>query len=104
MGTTSAIGGAPMALIYQHQKGPQIRGTLSSIFVFGTIISVITLAVVGRFGLKEFKLTLELLPGVLLGFFVSRYTSRLLDKGLIRPAVLAVAAAAGIIVIFKSLL
>lgn len=104
MGTISAIGGPPMALVYQNQKGPEIRGTLSSIFVFGTIISLFSLAVIGRFGLHEIRLGLELLPGVLLGFLVSRYTSRLLDKGMIRPAVLTASAAAGIMVLLKSLL
>ena len=32
MDTTSSIGGAPMALIYQRHEGPRLRGTLSSIF------------------------------------------------------------------------
>ena len=34
MGTTSAIGGAPMALVYQHQRGSRLRGSLSIIFIF----------------------------------------------------------------------
>jgi len=44
MATTSAIGGPPMALIYQYLKGPELRGTLSGIFLVGTAISVILLS------------------------------------------------------------
>ncbi|MBW1791690.1 MAG: sulfite exporter TauE/SafE family protein [Deltaproteobacteria bacterium] len=104
MGTTSAIGGAPMALVYQNQKGPEIRGTLACIFIFGTIISISSLVVIGRFGLREVYMALILLPGILLGFWSSRLTVRLLDKGLTKPAILTVSAVVGIIVLIKSLL
>lgn len=104
MGTTSAIGGAPMGLVYQDQKGPQIRGTLSLIFVFGTIISLVSLLVIGHFTLFELKLALILMPGIFAGFFVSRKTASILDKGLMRPAILSVSGLAGLAVIIKSIL
>ena len=103
MGTTSAIGGAPMGLIYQDQNGPKIRGTLSLIFVFGTTISLVSLLIIGRFTISGFKLSLVLLPGILAGFWVSRKTAAFLDRGLIRPAILLVSGLAGIIVIIKSI-
>lgn len=99
MGTTSAIGGAPMALVYQHEKGPRIRGTLAAIFLFGTILSIISLIIIGRFGLKELFLTLILLPGILLGFFLSKKTAAYLDKGHIRSAVLIASAFSGLLII-----
>lgn len=104
MGTTSAIGGAPMGLVYQDQKGPKIRGTLSLIFVFGTIISLVSLIVIGHFALLELKLALILMPGIFAGFFVSRKTASLLDKGLMRPAILSVSGLAGLTVILKNIL
>jgi len=104
MGTTSAIGGAPMALIYQYQKGPKIRGSLSTIFIFGTIISLTSLVLINRFGLKELCSTLPLIPGTLLGFLLSKPMTKILDKGLIRPAVLVASAFSGIIVILKNIL
>ncbi|NOR14360.1 MAG: TSUP family transporter [Candidatus Aminicenantes bacterium] len=103
MGTTSAIGGAPMALVYQHQKGPRLRGSLSSIFVFGTIIGIVTLIIIGRFGRTELQLALVLFPGIFLGYFLSCRTSKILDKGFIRPAVLLAAAASGLVVILRYL-
>jgi uncharacterized protein len=102
MGTTAAIGGVPLAIIYQDFKGPRLRGTLSGIFTFGTILSIIALAVVGKFGLKEFQLGVVLIPGILLGYFISIKTAKYLDQGLIRPIVLLIAsfAALGIILRF----
>ncbi|MBD3223542.1 MAG: TSUP family transporter [Caldithrix sp.] len=92
MGTTSSIGGAPMALLYQHNKGPRIRGTLSVVFTFGVIIALISLAVIGKFGLYELKLAATLLPGVYLGYRLSNLTKNILDRGYMRPAVLIASA------------
>ncbi len=104
MGTTSSIGGPPMALVYQRHEGPTIRGTLSGIFIFGTIISLVALAIIGRFGLREIQVTALLLPGVFLGFFLSNRSMKILDRGFIRPAVLITSALSGVVVILRSLL
>lgn len=104
MATTAAIGGPPLALIYQYLKGPELRGTLSSIFVFGAIISVIALSVGGYFGFLELKLSFVLLPGILVGFFLSKYSAKILDRGFIRPAILIFSLFAGLILIIKTLL
>jgi len=103
MGTTSAIGGAPMALVFQGQKGPRIRGTLSVIFAFGTVISMVSLVIIGHFGLAEIQAALVLFPGVILGFYLSKKTARILDRGFIRLAVLVVSAVSGMFVILRSL-
>lgn len=103
MGTTAAIGGAPIGLIYQDQKGPQIRGTLSAIFALGTIISITSLICIHQFGVEELKMALILLPGIIFGFFLSRYTVPLLDRGLTRPAILFVSGVAGTAVIIINL-
>lgn len=104
MGTTSAIGGAPMALVFQKQKGSRIRGTLSVIFAIGTVISMVSLLIIGRFGIRELKAASLLFPGIVVGFCLSRHTSRILDRGLIRAAVLITAALSGMFVVLKNLL
>jgi uncharacterized membrane protein YfcA len=103
MGTTAAIGGVALALIYQDFEGPRLRGTLSGIFVLGTIISILGLSVIGKFGWHEVQMAAVLVPGVMAGFFISFYTARFLDKNMIRPIVLSIAALAGIVVILKGL-
>ena len=104
MATTSAIGGPPLALIYQYLKGPELRGTLSSIFVVGAILSLLALSTVGYFGYLEFKLALLLLPGIVTGFILSKITARILDQGFIRPAILTFSMLSGILLIIRTML
>jgi len=103
MGTAAAIGGVPLALLYQRYQGAQLRGTLSGIFVIGTIISLVFLGVIGKFGWFEVQLAMVLLPGILVGFLISGRTARLLDEGWIRPAVLILASLSAVAVIIKNL-
>ncbi len=104
MATSSAVGGPPLALIYQNLQGPSLRGKLSGIFLIGTIMALISLAIVGRFGILELKLSLVLFPGILLGFTISNKLTKFLDRGFVRPAVLIVSGLSGIVVILRTLL
>ncbi len=96
MGTISSIGGPPMALIYQTQRGPRLRGTLSGFFLIGTAGSTAALWLIGRFGVWELLATLVLLPGILVGFTVSLRTARALDRRGVRPLILLLSALAAI--------
>jgi uncharacterized membrane protein YfcA len=104
IGTMSSMGGPAMALVYQHETGPKIRGTLSVIFTIGTAISVLGLWWAGRFGAVELQLALLLMPAVLVGFLLSRYTVGKLDKAHTRPAVLAISALAALAIVLRALL
>lgn len=101
LGTAVSIGGPPMALLYQYEAGPSIRGTLSAFFVVGVSLSLAGLAVIGRFGVTEARLALALVPGILLGYWLSRHVARVLDRGYIRPAILALSVAASVGVAVK---
>ena len=101
MGTLSSVGGPPMALLYQDAKGPKIRATLAGFFILGTNISLLALILVGKFGWPEFITSLTLVPGVLLGYLLSGQVKTWLDKGYMRPAILAVCAASAFVVIVK---
>ena len=104
MGTAVSIGGPPMALLYQHESGSRIRGNLSAFFMVGVSMSLVGLHFVGMFGLREFLIALSLLPGVLLGYTVSRFTAGILDRGYIRAGVLWVSAASALAVLIRELL
>jgi len=104
MGTTSSVGGPPLALVYQRQKGPRIRGTLAVIFIFGAVISIISLAFIGRFGLTEIQAGVILFPGIILGFLLSSRTAKILDREFTRLAVLVASSISGIIVIILNVL
>jgi uncharacterized membrane protein YfcA len=104
MGTTVSIGGPAIAVLYHDAKGPEFRGTLSTLFVLGLVISISTLAVFGRFGRPEILSALMLFPGIVLGFLFSNRIAPILDRGHTRPAILTVAAIAGLSVILRTLL
>ncbi len=103
MGTTSSIGGPPMALVYQHAPGTRLRGTLAGYFIVGVSISLAALAAIGRLGQDELWLALLLQPGILAGFAVSSRAIGRLDEGHTRPAVLTVAGVMALVVIVREL-
>jgi hypothetical protein len=103
MGTATAIGGPPIALVYQHQSGSQLRATLSAFFVMGSLISAIALALIGRLGPQEIGLGLWLLPGTVAGYATSKHLARFLDRGHTRRAVLALSAGVGLALILRAL-
>lgn len=94
MGTAVATGGAPIALVYQRAGGAQLRGTLSGFFFVGSVMSLLVLAAFGQVGLSELRDAGFLVPPMLAGLALSRYTAPRLDSGKVRQAVLAVAALA----------
>lgn len=104
MGTLASIGSPPMGLLYQHQSGKVIRGTLSAYFTLGTLISILTLSFVGKLTLVEWKLYAWMLPAFTLGFLLSSYVTKYLDKGYTRAAILIISALSACFVILKALL
>lgn len=104
MGTISSVGGPPMALLYQDEKGPVVRGVLGAHFLIGSVVSLLALAVAGRFARAELAMTLLVLPGVFAGLIAARPLAAYLDKGRTRPAVYTLAAAAGIWVLVREFL
>ncbi len=103
MGTTVSIGGPPIALVYQTESGPRVRGTLSAYFLIGVSLSLIALRLIGRYGRPELLLASGLMPGIVLGFVLSRHTAGVLDRGYTRVAVLVVSAVAAVVAIGRQL-
>lgn len=102
-GTSSSIGGPPMAVVFANEPGPVVRGNLSMIFVVGGIMSIIALALVGDFGRQETMASLLLiLPGGL-GFLASKRLAAHLDAGRTRAGVLTVSLAGAVLVVLKAL-
>ncbi len=104
MGTISGIGGPPIALAYLGLDGPRLRATLARFFLIGNLVAIPTLMAVGRLGADELVPCLVLLPGALLGFLVSGWLARHLDRTTARPVVLGLSAAAAVAVLLRTLL
>ncbi|HKJ70828.1 MAG TPA: sulfite exporter TauE/SafE family protein [Gammaproteobacteria bacterium] len=103
MGTATSVGGPPIALVYQRESGVRLRGSLSAVFLAGGALSLAGLSLAGRFGLAELAAGAGLLPGVVAGFLLSGPLADFLDGRWLRPAVLAVSAAAALAVLIRSL-
>lgn len=103
MGTIAGVGGPPMALIYQHESGARLRTNLTIFFVFGTLISILSLIPVQKFGLHELGLSLNLIPGTVLGFFFSSWLVPRLNPKWTRSIVLGVAVFSAFVVILKQI-
>ena len=103
MGTLASVGGPPMALLFQKQKGPQLRATLSGYGLLGGLASVLGLVFVGSFRLPEVQATLFFLPAILVGYLLSGKLVSLLDAGYTRSAVLIVSAASSVVLLVRTL-
>ena len=101
--TTAGIGGAPVAVLYQTRPGPQLRATLAAFFWLGILVSLSGLLVAGRLSTTHLLLSVLLAPALVGGFALSRPLARYLDARWLRPAVLAFAAAGGVMAIMRGL-
>jgi uncharacterized protein len=99
VGTVAALGGTPLALVYQDRSGAELRSTLAISFVVGIAMSLVGLGLAGQVEGRHLLLALQLLPCMLVGLWVSRWVVERLDERWLRPAVLAFAAAAGLVII-----
>jgi uncharacterized protein len=103
MGTIAAIGGPPIAIVYQDVPGGRLRTNMSVFFVFGTMISIISLIPAGKMGVQELLLSLNLLPAIFIGYFLSNYLVKLLKPRWLRSAVLGVAGISAAIIIIRQI-
>ena len=99
VGTVAALGGTPLALVYQDRSGAELRSTLAISFVVGIAMSLVGLGLAGKVEGRHVVLALELLPGLLVGLWASRWVAKRLDERWLRPAVLIFAAVAGLVII-----
>ena len=95
MGTLVAVGGPPIALIYQNEKGPRVRANMSAFFLFSSCASIVALIFAGQIGMLELTLFAVTFPGVLIGFLLSALLVRRLPFEAMRPLILVIAALAG---------
>ncbi len=101
MGTATAIGGAPMAIMWQGQPPARLRATMSAFFLVGSIVSVLLLAVAGAVTSTTLTAFLWLAPVVLVGFAVSRVLNRFLDARRLRLVALGASAGGAVLLIVR---
>lgn len=83
MGTSTSIGGPPMAIVMQGQVANVIRGNLAAFFIFSCIVSLVLLAPAGYLRMRELWLAAPLVPASLLGsWLASRVSGRVNDTAM----------------------
>lgn len=103
-GTSSSIGGPPMALLLQHQDANQLRGNLSAFFVFSSLISLIVQIPIGFFTLHHVFITIPLIPASWLGYKLAIMTTQSLPKEKIRTGALILCLVSGLTAIWQGFL
>jgi uncharacterized protein len=104
MGVIGAIGGPPVALVYQESSPGRLRSTISGYFIISTLITLGSLAISKHFGWEEIQLSLIQIPGIIVGFFISFRVIKQIGSGSLRPYILWISAIAGALVIIKQIL
>ena len=103
MGTTTGVGGPPMALLYQRWAPHVVRATLSAYFAAGTVLSIVALTVAGDLTGRQWRLGLLLLPGVVIGLAVSPWLRRHVDGPRFRPILLGICASSAVLLLAEQL-
>jgi hypothetical protein len=101
-GTASAVGGPPVALLFQHRTGPIARATLGAFFLTSASLSIVGYLAVGTITWDQVLFALALTPLMVVGLWTSRHVHAFVDGGWLRPAMLAVSAVAGTAAIIRA--
>lgn len=103
-GTSTGVGGPPLALTLQHVEPRRLRGTLSAYFLLAASLSIVFLAAWGEFGTSHLLSVAALVPGQIFGYLVSGRLVRVLDHGYTRPALLVISVAAALSLLIRAFL
>ena len=103
-GTVAAVGGPYLGLAYADRPGPVLRATVSLAFAVGVVLSLAAVGIAGEVQRAPLQLGASLVPATFLGLWFGRRLAHRLDGGLLRPAVLAFAGAAGVFALVRGLL
>lgn len=102
LGTSTSIGGPPMALIMKRFDPDRTRGTLAGTFVLGTLVSLIILAFSGQISSTQMGAAAAYLPLVIVGLIAANHLNQFIDRNLLNRIALIVAISAALMLIVES--
>lgn len=88
-GTVAAIGGPPMVLLLHGLSPDRLRGTLSAFFVVTSLLTLATLALVGRVTVWHLGMAVSFVPAVLFGTWLANRVAHRVDRRLLQGASLS---------------
>lgn len=104
LGTATAIGGPPMALVWQRSSGAELRGTMSGFFLVGSLMSLVVLGFTGAVDQHTWWGFAILAPAAIAGYLLSRVLNRHLNRQRLRWLAIGVSAAGALVLIGRELL
>ncbi len=104
MGTITAVGAPPMALLYQYEPAKRARAMQNAFFFWGMCVSVLALTWQGLITSKHLIFAASLLPAIVLGLAVSMPLAKRLERHAIRPYALVLSIIAATTLIARLLL
>lgn len=104
LGTATAIGGPPMALVWQRNSGARLRGTMSGFFLVGSVMSLAMLSLTGSVDSRTWWGFAVLGPAAVLGYLLSTRLNRHLNPKRLRTLAIGVSAAGAIVLVARELL
>ncbi len=103
LGTATAIGGPPMALVWQRNTGARLRGTMSGFFLVGSMMSIAALAATGSIHTRTMWGFAVLIPAAIAGYLLSRPMNKFLDPQRLRLLAIGVSTVGAIVLIGREL-
>jgi uncharacterized membrane protein YfcA len=103
-GTTTSIGGPPVAILYQHRPPEQIRSTLAVLFTVGAGMSLAGIWLSGDLDTHVLPLAAVLVPCLFVGAWAGNRLQGVFPERRVRYAVLAVCAISAVVLLLRSLL
>ncbi len=101
MGTLTAVGAPPMALLYQHEPQQRSAAMQNTFFFFGMLVSILALLVAGLLGLRHVVFAASLVPAVLLALALAHRLAGRVARSRMRPYALGLAGMAATVLLLK---
>ncbi len=97
MGTTTSIGGPPLALVMQYGSPDSVRGNLGLYFAYSCMLSLLSYWVSGLLSKEILILCLSFSPVAIIGFVLGLRLQGWVDRECFRPLLLSLCSVAGIV-------
>ncbi|MBL4822131.1 MAG: sulfite exporter TauE/SafE family protein [Colwellia sp.] len=104
MGTTTSVGGPPIALVYQNSKLSTARAELGLYFLVGTVMSLALLLASDNINYDQLQLTLPLIPAVFIGFGLSLWLDKYFDQRFFKPLIATLSLCSCSVILLKTLI
>lgn len=101
MGTTTSVGGPPIALVYQNREISTVRAELGLYFLIGTLVSLLMLFASGNINYVQVQLTMPLIPALLIGFGGAFYLDKYLKPHYLKPLIATLSLTSCAIILLK---